>query len=140
ARKLLFSPRLGFGPGVKSIEEEGNRKNLKRKNNAPRAFVAFHRRGRVWIACSAVAVLALSGLAWTVWAGTSKPSRSDSGTRQMAAILVQRAAAVDPLQLEFAVNDRRAEAFARELQRPQAALKRLSLQFAYAAELLNAGN
>lgn len=89
---------------------------------------------------SVAAVLALSGLAWTVWGTTSRSGRSDPSTQRMAALLAQRAAAVDPLQLEFAVNDRRVEAFARELGRPQSARERLSLQFIYSAELLNSGS
>jgi hypothetical protein len=110
-----------------------------RKTGTGGAFACLFSRRCIRNACFAVIVLVLLGLAWRGWASSERP-RFIEGTRQMSAILAARASDVDPLRLEFAVNDRRAEALSLELQRPQPARKRLSLQFAYSGELLNAGN
>lgn len=59
--------------------------------------------------------------------------------RDMAALLRERTAAIDPMKLTVLVNDRRAAAFSALLQKPQPAEERLKLRFAYARELVNAG-
>ena len=57
----------------------------------------------------------------------------------MGALLKERAARVDPMQLSVLVSDRRAEVFARELQKPRPVTEILRLRFSLATELLNAG-
>src|SRR5262245_26441211 len=61
------------------------------------------------------------------------------GTREMAALLQERAARVDPLKLPFLVNDRRAEAIARTLAQPMPENRRLAVRYDYATELVNSG-
>jgi VCBS repeat protein/ASPIC/UnbV protein len=60
-------------------------------------------------------------------------------TAKMAALLKERTAAVNPVNLTLLVNDRRAAAFGDLLKTPQPDEKRLALRFAYAKDLLNAG-
>ena len=67
------------------------------------------------------------------------PADVAEGTREMGALLKQRAAAVDPMKLPYLVNDRRAEAIARALEEPMPVNKRFSMRFDYATELVNAG-
>jgi hypothetical protein len=57
----------------------------------------------------------------------------------MAALLKQRAATVNPARLLFPINDRRAKLFEEQLQAPMRPGQRLPLEFAYARELLQAG-
>jgi hypothetical protein len=61
------------------------------------------------------------------------------GTAEMAALLKQRAAMVDPARLLFPVNDRRAKLFAEQLRTPLRPGQRLQLEFVHARELLQAG-
>ncbi len=61
------------------------------------------------------------------------------GTREMAALLRERAARVDPSKLPYLVNDRRAEAIARALAEPMPANRRFALRYDHATELVNAG-
>jgi len=63
----------------------------------------------------------------------------EPATREMAALLVERAEKVRAARLPFAVNDRRVEILAEELTWPRPIRERLQLGFSYAAELLNAG-
>jgi FG-GAP-like repeat/ASPIC and UnbV len=80
-------------------------------------------------------VLALVGLA-----SSARPAVSDdAGTREMAALLKERAAQVDPARLTFFVNDRRAamaEAAFRQARSPK---DRLDARVMYATELLSSG-
>src|SRR5262245_36850206 len=61
------------------------------------------------------------------------------GTAEMAALLHDRAIHVDPAKTFYLANDRRADLFAAQLKQPMPTAKRLSLEFSYAAELVNAG-
>jgi len=63
----------------------------------------------------------------------------DAGTAEMAALLKERAAMVDPARLLFLVNDRRAKVLAEQVRLPAPPGRRLGLRFAYARELLQAG-
>ena len=63
----------------------------------------------------------------------------DTGTLQMAALLKERAAMVDPARLLFLVNDRRAKVLADQLALPAPPGRKLGLRFAHARELLQAG-
>lgn len=63
----------------------------------------------------------------------------DAGTLEMAALLKQRAAMADPARMPFPLNDRRAKLFAEQLRAPLRPGPRLELTFAYATELLQAG-
>jgi hypothetical protein len=67
------------------------------------------------------------------------PVTNDPGTREMAALLADRAAGVDPAQLPFLVNDRRADFLARRLMQPLPVERRVALRLTQAQELLNAG-
>jgi hypothetical protein len=57
----------------------------------------------------------------------------------MAALLKERAAAVDPMKLPYLVNDRRVEGLARALREPLPPSRLFSLRFEYVTELINAG-
>ena len=57
----------------------------------------------------------------------------------MAALLRERAAAIDPMKVPAPVNDRRAAIFEERLTWPRPTLERLSLRADYASELLKAG-
>ena len=87
-----------------------------------------------------------AALACLLAAGCSAPARSaaratvpQDGTAEMAALLKQRAATVNPARLLFPINDRRAKLFEEQLQAPMRPGQRLPLEFAYARELLQAG-
>jgi hypothetical protein len=69
----------------------------------------------------------------------AQPAGAGSNVGKMAALLQERTAALDPAKLTVLVNDRRAAAFGALLQKPQPAMDRLKLRFAYARELVNAG-
>jgi hypothetical protein len=66
--------------------------------------------------------------------GVESPS-----TREMAALLKERAAAVNPMALSLLVNDRRAEMAARQLAQPLPLQERLRVRGFAVAELINAG-
>jgi hypothetical protein len=85
-------------------------------------------------------------LASLVLAGCTAPARSagkatpaGGGTSEMAAVLKQLAAAVDPAKTQFVVNDRRAKMFAGQLQASPPTPERLRLRLNLARELLHAG-
>src|SRR5262245_20077567 len=61
------------------------------------------------------------------------------GTREMAAELARRAAALGPGDLWFNLNDKRADAFEKDLEKPRAPLDALRARHLYANELLFAG-
>jgi hypothetical protein len=96
------------------------------------------RRGfRARVGACVVILLAASGLA-----AQSPPdtiATLASGTREMAALLAERAAAVDLVTLWFNVNSRRVEIFAQEIARPRPLHETLRLRYSYASELLYAG-
>jgi hypothetical protein len=76
--------------------------------------------------------------------GTEAPPAPETGpvsasTREMAALLKERAAAVDAAAAPYLVNDRRAELFVRQLARPLPVGERLTLRAMAAIELVNAG-
>jgi hypothetical protein len=62
-----------------------------------------------------------------------------ASTAEMAALLKERAALVNPLALSLVVNDRRADLISRQLTRPLALGERLRLRGAAVVELINAG-
>jgi hypothetical protein len=81
-------------------------------------------------------------LAASALAAQAPPDGSNtiaSGTREMATVLAERAAAVDPVALWFNVNRRRVEIFAGEIARPRPLHETLRLRYSYASELLYAG-
>jgi hypothetical protein len=61
------------------------------------------------------------------------------GTREMAADLARRARALGPADLWFNINDKRAEAFAKDLDTPRSTIDALRTRHTYANELLFAG-
>jgi hypothetical protein len=61
------------------------------------------------------------------------------GTREMAAELARRAAALTPDDLWFNINDKRAVAFANDLEKPRSTVEALRARHVYANELLFAG-
>jgi hypothetical protein len=69
----------------------------------------------------------------------ARPQAEGPGVREMAALLEERAAKVDPMKLELLVNDRRAEVLGERLRIMPAGLARFDTQFAHAKELLHAG-
>ncbi len=81
----------------------------------------------------------LEGTALAQAASRTDPALPSASTREMAALLVERAAQVDPSRLTFAVNGRRAEVFAEQLSWPRPSAERLPLKFSHAMELLAAG-
>src|SRR5205814_6137192 len=92
-------------------------------------------RRRAVLAALALAAAA-AGLA-AADAGSGSPVAP--GTREMAALLEQSAALVDPLALSLVVNDRRALLLARQLAPDLPAADRLRLRGALVVELINAG-
>jgi hypothetical protein len=80
-----------------------------------------------------LAALAAAGL------GAAATPWVDPATREMAALLKERAAMVDPSKLVFLVNGARADIIAEQLEWPRPTTERLGLRLNYAAELLNAG-
>jgi len=60
-------------------------------------------------------------------------------TRDMAALLRERAAAVDIMKLPYVVNDRRVPLMRAALERQRPFAEQLALRFDYATELVNAG-
>jgi hypothetical protein len=62
-----------------------------------------------------------------------------ASTREMAALLEERAAAIDPMAVSFVVSDRRADLVSRQLARPLSVGTRLTLRVMAAVELVNAG-
>ena len=66
-------------------------------------------------------------------------SRVDPSTREMGRLLAELASKVDPRQMPFQVDDRRAEMLAEDLAWPRPIIERLQLRFSYASALLSAG-
>jgi hypothetical protein len=61
------------------------------------------------------------------------------GTREMAAELARRAAAIPPRDLWFNFNTQRAELFAKDVEAPRPLVEALRVRYTYANELLYAG-
>ena len=80
-----------------------------------------------------------AGGAWRAAAWVAGGLLVGPGTAEMAALLKQRAALVDPLALSLVVNDRRADLISRQLARPLPLGDRLRLRGAAVVELINAG-
>jgi tetratricopeptide (TPR) repeat protein len=68
-----------------------------------------------------------------------EPVALADGTREMAAELARRAAALGPADLWFNINDQRALAFAKDLEAPKSTVEALRARHIYANELLFAG-
>jgi FG-GAP-like repeat/ASPIC and UnbV len=66
-------------------------------------------------------------------------SAASASTREMAELLRERAAAIDPMAVPFVVSDRRADVINWQLARPLAVDTRLTLRVMAAVELVNAG-
>ena len=64
---------------------------------------------------------------------------ASASTREMAALLKERAAAIDVMAVSYVVSDRRADLISRELARPLSVGTRLTLRVMAAVELVNAG-
>ena len=101
-----------------------------------------------WVAggglCAALASLLAAGCSAPAGSAVkataaAKTTTTVDGTAEMAALLKERAAAVDPARLLFPVNDRRAQMFADQLRGPLPPGRRRTIEFAYARELLQAG-
>ena len=91
-------------------------------------------RGRFGLSL-ALAAVAVGGMAaWPAEQGAVDPS-----TREMGWLLAELASKVDPRQLAFRVDDRRAEMLAEDLAPPRPIIERLQLRFSYASALLRAG-
>ncbi len=87
-------------------------------------------------AASALSVVAAAG----VLAQRADPAAVlADGTREMAADLARRAQALGPADLWFNINDKRAEAFAKDLEAPKSTVDALRARHLYANELLFAG-
>ena len=71
--------------------------------------------------------------------GQDDPDRTSPGTREMAALLRERAALVNPEALSLIVNDRRADMLSALLARPLPMGERLQLRGRAVLELANAG-
>jgi hypothetical protein len=72
-------------------------------------------------------------------AATPPPDPVAPSTREMAALLRERAAAVDPMKLPYVVNERRADLMRAALLHPRPFAEQIALRFDYASELVNAG-
>ena len=100
--------------------------------------------GRAVIVASALAFLASAPLIWRVSArGAAAPAKLARATRaateEMAALLEQRAAAVNPVRLPYAINDRRADLLRPKLRSMPPSAERFNVQLDFAMESLNAG-
>ena len=88
-----------------------------------------------WGLPAVFAAIAVGGL--TAWPG--EPGGVDPSTREMGRLLAELASKVDPRQMPFQVDDRRAEMLAEDLTWPRPIVERLQLRFSYAYALLSAG-
>src|SRR5699024_960581 len=79
----------------------------------------------------AAALLAVIVAAATVVAARAPRELAD-GTREMAAELARRAAALTPDDLWFNINDKRAVAFAADLDKPRSTVEALRARHVYA--------
>jgi hypothetical protein len=108
------------------------------------------RRRRALAPACLIGILASAGLLaqrTTPPASTDVPAASSragashlaDGTREMAAELARRAAAIPPRDLWFNFNTERAELFAKDLESQKPMVEALRLRYLYANELLFAG-
>jgi len=86
------------------------------------------------VSYAALALAALSGAEPPAVAAHVSPS-----TQEMAALLQQSAALVDPMALSLVVNDRRADLLMRQLARELPLAERLPLRASAVVELINSG-
>jgi len=84
--------------------------------------------------CAALALAALTGAEPPAAAAHVSPS-----TQEMAALLQQSAALVDPMALSLVVNDRRADLLLRQLARELPLAERLRLRGSAVVELIHSG-
>src|SRR5262245_43992937 len=83
--------------------------------------------------------IALVLLPLASWAADARPPGwADTGTIEMAKILEERVAAVDPKRLSLVVNDRRAEMAELALRQVRSIDQKLELLLMYGTELMNA--
>ena len=69
-------------------------------------------------------------LAWIwAWAAEPAPDPVAPSTREMAALLAERAAKVDPAMLPYIINQRRAELLRLQLEEPHPPSRLLGLLF-----------
>ena len=89
-----------------------------------------------WILAGGLAFASLEG-----WAGgpSTLDGQPTASTREMAALLEERAALVNPAALPLVVNDRRTALFSRRLAQPLTVAARLELRGLAAVELINSG-
>jgi hypothetical protein len=87
-----------------------------------------------WVAGAALALAALAGAEGPAATDAVSPS-----TREMAALLKQSAALVNPMALSLIVNDRRAFLLARQLEGAPSPAERLRLRRSIAVELIHSG-
>ena len=93
------------------------------------------RRSTAALAAGGLLFLASLGVA----EGPTPTGLPTAATREMAALLEQSAALVDPLSLSLVVNDRRADLLARQLAEAPSFAERVRLRLLTAAEQVNAG-
>ncbi len=105
--------------------------------------------GRTWPTLAAACALSAAAAAG-VLAQRGEPARPVApaagpaialadGTREMAAELAKRAQALGPGDLWFNINDKRADAFGKDLDKPRPVTEALRARHVYAKELLFAG-
>src|SRR5688572_4541191 len=93
----------------------------------------------------ALAALLAGGILFVVFRRPAPPPAETTATaprstnEEMAALLAERAALVDPTRLELLVNDRRADLLAAAVQGMRPTAARLDKQYHLARELMNAG-
>jgi hypothetical protein len=104
-------------------------------HDARTRFRVFARRGCAWLLASVVA----AGRTLVGGASPDEARRSDPSTEEMAALLRERAAKVDPTKVTYVVNERRAAMLGESLIWPRPNAERLPMRFAHASELLNSG-
>jgi hypothetical protein len=101
-----------------------------------------HDRGRAespWVKPAAILFGALVLTAGVTADGPRGDDPTSESTREMAALLKQRALLVNPWALSLVVNDRRADLLLQKLQAPLPHAERLPLLGSAVVELLNAG-
>jgi hypothetical protein len=91
------------------------------------------------LACLLAGVALLAGAAITRAGAPATKDAAAPSTVEMARLLRERAALVDPAKLAFIVNDRRADMLGKLLATPRPVAERLHLRYNHALELLNAG-
>jgi hypothetical protein len=96
------------------------------------------RRGAGEGLCGAVACLIVVGCN-TSARSAAKVTTEPGGTAEMAAVLKQRAEAVDPTKTLFLVNDRRAKIFEEQLRSAPPTQERIRIRLSLGQELLHSG-